>query len=410
MRDFNPQLEDDFFQRFKPYYDLEKSVNAQHDPNNYTLDRMLPLLDVAQHPEQKLKFIHVAGTKGKGSTSHFISALIQAAGHTVGLFTSPHLATVRERFQINNQLIPYSLLTQAADQFLPLLQQRRLTPSLFEIFTVLAWKIFADQHLEYAVIETGIGGTLDATNILPNPQCCVITSISFDHTALLGNTISEIATQKAGIIKPNAPVVIARQPYAEADAVLRERARHLHAPVHLPLAHGDCQHFIKPEWPSFLADNFTTALVAVQLLGLHPAPDAFTMPQLRARCETIHRQPLVILDAAHNADSMAHLVQALKQQHPDIRFTVVLASVQGKDISGIVRELVPLDADVILTNPHSPRASALDQLQDEASKAGLRVVDIIPELTSRSQLPADKPLLFTGSFFCAVIGEKLFHD
>ncbi|MGN0880569.1 MAG: bifunctional folylpolyglutamate synthase/dihydrofolate synthase [Oligosphaeraceae bacterium] len=430
MRDFNQQQEDDFFARFKDYFDLEKSVNAQHNPENYTLDRMLPLLEAAGHPERRLKFVHVAGTKGKGSTCHFIAALINAAGHSVGLFTSPHLSTVRERFELNGQLASYEQLDQAADKLLPQLRARNLTPSLFEIFTVLALQLFADEHLDYAVMETGIGGSLDATNIIPTADCCAITPISFDHTALLGNTIPLIAAQKAGIIKPNVPVVVAHQPFPDALPVIAQRAQTLHAPLLPPLDDDACTPFLQavasrrdlptptashspnddaPAWPPFLRDNFAVALAVVRQLGLSPAPDAFIMPQLRARCETIHRDPLVILDAAHNADSMAHLVAALKTLHPDVRFTVILASVQGKDIAGIVRELVPLHADVILTNPHTPRASALPQLQDEAARQGLHVIGVIPDLHSRSQLPPDRPLLFTGSFFCAVIGEALFN-
>ena len=129
MRDFNQQQEDDFFARFKDYFDLEKNVNAQHNPENYTLDRMLPLLEAAGHPEQRLRFVHVAGTKGKGSTCHFIAALINAAGHSVGLFTSPHLSTVRERFELNGHLASYERLNQAADKLLPEIRRRHLTPS-----------------------------------------------------------------------------------------------------------------------------------------------------------------------------------------------------------------------------------------------------------------------------------------
>lgn len=409
MRDYIQQEEDTFFALFKEYFDLEKNVNAQHNPENYTLERMKPLVEAANFPHEKLKIIHVAGTKGKGSTSHFISALLQADGHSVGLFTSPHLSTVRERFQINNNLIDYQLLTDESIQFIAEIKKRNLTPSLFEIFTVLALKIFADQQLEYAVMETGIGGTLDATNFIQAPVACAITPVSFDHTALLGNTIELIASQKAGIIKPNVPVVVARQPYQEADNVIKQRAAELNAPCIPPLTHDECTPFFQPTWPPFLKDNFTTAMALLKTIGCNPKPDAFHCPQLRARCEVVRKDPLVVLDAAHNADSMEHLVQALKTLFPSVRFTVVLASVQGKDIHGIVSQLAKLDADVILTNPHTPRASALPQLQDEAKKYNLNVVDVIQNLTSPEQLPKDKPLLFTGSFFTAVIGESFFN-
>ena len=409
MRDLIPSEEERFFNLFKEYYDLEKSVSAQHDPANYTLDRMKPLAEAAGHPETRLKIIHIAGTKGKGSTSHFISALLQASGHSVGLFTSPHLSTVRERFQLNNQLIPYELLINASTDFIAELHRRNLTPSLFEIFTVLAMKIFADKGLEYAVMETGIGGLLDATNYVPAAECCAITPVSFDHVALLGNTIEAIATQKAGIIKPNTPVVIAKQPYPAAEKVIAEKAKALSAPIVRPAAMEECAGFIQDGWPPFLKENFQTSLAVLQTIGLNPTPANFRMPQLRARCEVIHHNPLVLLDAAHNADSMAHLVQSIKVLYPNVRFTVVLASVQGKDIHGIVMELAKLDADIILTNPHTPRASALPQLIRECADARLNVTQVIPDLHSPDQLPQGTPLLFTGSFFTAVIGESFFN-
>lgn len=409
MRDYDKTAEDRFFALFKEYFDLEKNVKAQHSMENYTLARMTPLAEAAGHPETKLKIVHVAGTKGKGSTSHFISALIQASGHSVGLFTSPHLSTVRERFELNNELISYEQLENASAAFTAELRKRGLTPSLFEIFTVLALKIFADSGMEYAVMETGIGGTLDATNYVPTAECCAVTPVSFDHMALLGTTIEEIASQKAGIIKPRTPVVIARQPYAAADGVIVARAAELSAPVVRPLAAEACADFIRPGWAPFLKENFTVARAVVAQLGLEPVAADFRMPQLRARCEAVQQDPLVVLDAAHNADSMAHLVQALQVLYPGVRFTVVLASVQGKDIHGIVSELAKLDADFILTNPHTPRASALPQLQEEAARCGLHVVEVIPSLTSKEQLPQDRPLLFTGSFFCAVIGESFYH-
>ena len=409
MRDLIPSEEERFFNLFKEYYDLEKSVSAQHDPANYTLDRMKPLAEAAGHPETRLKIIHIAGTKGKGSTSHFISALLQASGHSVGLFTSPHLSTVRERFQLNNQLIPYELLINASTDFIAELHRRNLTPSLFEIFTVLAMKIFADNGLEYAVMETGIGGLLDATNYVPAAECCAITPVSFDHVALLGNTIEAIAAQKAGIIKPKTPVVIAKQPYPAAEKVIVERANALSAPIIRPAALEDCTKFIQPNWPPFLKENFQTALAALHVLELKPSSADFRMPQLRARCEAIRQNPLVLLDAAHNADSMAHLVQSVKALYPDLRFTVVLASVQGKDIHGIVTELAKLDADIILTNPHTPRTSALPQLIRECADERLHVTQVIPDLHSPAQLPKDTPLIFTGSFFTAVIGESFYN-
>ncbi len=189
MRDYDEAQERLFFGLFKEYFDSEKDAGKQHDPANYSLDRMFPLAELAGNPERRLKVIHIAGTKGKGSTSHFISALLESCGKTVGLFTSPHLCTVRERFQVNNQLLPYDVLIKESTEFLKAVKAAGLKPSLFELFTVLALKMFASQGVEYAVMETGIGGRLDATNYIQAPVMTVIAPISFDHVALLGNTI-----------------------------------------------------------------------------------------------------------------------------------------------------------------------------------------------------------------------------
>ncbi|NLF93143.1 MAG: bifunctional folylpolyglutamate synthase/dihydrofolate synthase, partial [Oligosphaeraceae bacterium] len=170
MRGYEQQHEEAFFGLFQDYFDSEKDAGKQHDPDNYSLDRMYPLAALAGNPEQTLQIIHVAGTKGKGSTCHFLSSLLAAAGCRCGLFTSPHLATVRERFQLDNQLISYELLLQKARGFLSVLQQSRLKPSLFEIFTVLALQIFRDTGMQWTVLETGIGGRLDASNYIRQPK------------------------------------------------------------------------------------------------------------------------------------------------------------------------------------------------------------------------------------------------
>ena len=209
MRDFDAAQEQRFFDIFKKYYDLEKDAGKQHNPENYSLDRMYPLAALVGNPEKRFKIIHVAGTKGKGTTCHFMSALLASCGKRVGLFTSPHLSTVRERFQIDNELVSYETLIAAGEKLVKAVDKAGLSPSLFELFTVMALKIFADAGVEYVVFETGIGGRLDATNYV-QPVLTVIVPISFDHMALLGNTIEEIAGEKAGILKKGVPLVLSR--------------------------------------------------------------------------------------------------------------------------------------------------------------------------------------------------------
>jgi dihydrofolate synthase/folylpolyglutamate synthase len=409
MRGYREVDENKFFSLFRPYYDLEKDAGCQHDRGNYSLARMLPLAALAGNPETLLKIIHVAGTKGKGSTSHYISSLLAACQQKVGLFTSPHLATVRERFQINNQLISYDRLIDSGSQFAAKLAESGLTPSLFEIFTVMAFKIFADAGLGWVVVETGIGGRLDASNYITSPQCTVITPISYDHIALLGTSIEEIAGEKAGILKPGCPLILAKQPFAAAEKVILRRAAELSVPVHRPC--GQIPLGLLPaNCAAFLADNFAVALKTLEVLGLQADWRKFQLPELRARCEMISQNPLVVLDVAHNADSMEKLVSALQALYPGVRFTVVLGVVQGKDVSGIVTALQKLEAEFILTNPHTGKKSALPELRQKTTAAGLKVTGVIEDLKERKQLPENTPLLFTGSFFTANIGEELFGE
>jgi len=407
MRGYREDAERAFFSLFQHYYDLEKDAGRQHDPANYSLARMLPLAALAGNPEASLKVIHVAGTKGKGSTSHYISSLLSSCGERVGLFTSPHLATVRERFQIDNQLISYEKLTAAGQDFCEKLVAAGLEPSLFEIFTVLALNIFAEGGLDWVVLETGIGGRLDASNYISAPQCTVITPVSYDHQALLGSSIEAIAGEKAGILKAGCPLVLAEQPFPAAEEVILARARRLEIPVYRP-ENLTPEGMLPAGCAPFLRSNFAVALRVLEVLGLHPDWGRFRLPELRARCETICREPLVVLDAAHNADSMQKLVAALLELYPGIHFTVILGIVQGKDVAGMVAALKKLDADYILTNPHTGKGSALKELQTRAAEAGLRVTEVIENLQEKRQLPEKTPLLFTGSFFTASIGEEIF--
>ena len=408
MRDVNPQLEAAFFDLFKAYFDLEKDAGAQHDSHNYTLARMEPLAALAGHPEQRLRVIHVAGTKGKGSTCYYMGALLNAAGKRCGLFTSPHVDSVRERFQLDGRPMDYAPLTAAAADFCARLKAAELKPSLFEIFTVLALKMFADAGVDYAILETGIGGRVDATNYVPDKVLQAITPVSFDHMALLGTTIEAIAGEKAGIITTAAPVVVAPQPYPAAEAVLLARAVQMGAPVVRPDATMPTAPWLPEGTPDFLQENFRCAYAGVASLGETPHPEAFHAPLLRARFQLLRGEPPVLIDAAHNGDSARRLAHAVLQRFPNRHFVCVLGVLAGKDIAGIVEGLKPLDAEYILVNPRTPRASAREALLAECRRQGLHVRAVLDDIACADDLPADTPLIFTGSFFTALTGKMLF--
>ena len=410
LKDFDSVREEAFFGLFKEYFDLEKDVGKQHDVGNYSLERLLPLAEVAGHPEETLKLVHVAGTKGKGTTSYLAGALISASGHSCGVFSSPHLDTVRERFQIDGELASYDDLETLAMPLCAKIRQAGLHPSLFEIFTVLALQYFRYKNAEYAVLETGIGGRLDATNYPEKKLVSVITPLSYDHMALLGNDIRQIAGEKAGILRACTPVVLAKQSFAQADEVVCQRAAQLNAPVYRPDGEIEAEAWLPNGAPPYLHENFRVSWKAVELLGLVPKREAFSMPRLRARFECISQNPLVILDAAHNGDSAVRLAEALNTCYPGKRFLCILGSVPGKDVRGIAEGLKKLNGEFILTNPETPRGSALPQLKEAAISAGLEIRAIIPNITDRTQLPNDEPMVFTGSFFTALIGEKIFHE
>jgi len=410
MRGFDPELERQFFAIFDAYIDLERNTSRKYTAGEYSLAHMDALAALADHPERRVRVIHVAGTKGKGTTCIFASALMRAAGLRVGTFTSPHLATVRERFLLDGELVPYDTLTAAAQKYEAAVRGCGIHPTFFEIATVIALKLFVDEECEYAVMETGIGGLLDSTNYVPVPVCTAITAISLDHMELLGDTIEEIALQKAGIIKPGVPVVLGRQPFPAAAHVVREMAAAREAPSYESAeqcpAH-DLQPWPVENLPGFILEDFQNALAICRVLGIAPDPDRFALPILRGRCESISRDPLVLIDGAHNADSARRLSEAVGAMYDGVSFTVVLGVVKGKDVDGIFAGLLPVSHDFVLTNPRSHKGTELSRLVELAEASGARYT-VVPDIRSRDDLPADTSLLFTGSFFTALVGEGLF--
>ena len=409
MNNTDRQLEKEFFKILEPYINLERNTGRAYSASEYSLSGVKELADIVESPEKGLKIIHIAGTKGKGSAAYFLTGLLTSSGYSCGTFTSPHLTTVRERFLVNNDLVTYSLLLEKAYEIKEKIEADQLSPTFFEVLTVLGLMIFRDAGCRYAVLETGIGGLLDSTNYIEAPECCVITAVSYDHTALLGDSIEDIAAQKAGIIKKNVPVVCGPQSYLEVTEIVQKTAESKSAPFY----EVDLSEISKvDDWlpntaADFMKENFLTSLKTCEVLGIKPNRDAFNLKLPPGRCECISENPLVIIDAAHNADSSRRLGHALGMLYPQTEFTVVVGVVTGKDAEGILLELGKWGNTFIFTNPRPFKGSQLDILIRLGDKHRLNY-SVISEINNRSQFPSNESFVFTGSFFTAVIGKELF--
>jgi len=393
------------------------------------LEGMLALDKALDHPHQRFTSIHIAGTNGKGSVSGMLAAILQSAGFKVGLYTSPHLIDFRERIRINGIMIPKEEVLRFIDDYKPLLNKVR--PSFFEITTAMAFHYFAHQMVDIAVIETGLGGRLDSTNVI-NPILSVITNIGLDHCEYLGHTLPLIATEKAGIIKAHTPVVIGeRDP--QTDSVFIARAQELQAPLYFAQdkfnvtqieQKGDHQHFFisdtDKKWDGhYLSDlmglyqqkNVPTLLQAVDLLpqgiGIETVKqglkDAAQTTGLRARWERIAFQPKIIVDAAHNAHGIKWVVEQLKkEQYRRLHF--VLGVVMEKDLDSIL-SILPQDATYYYTQAQIPRALDANVLAKQCEHAGLKgkvIVGVKEALTTAIKNANPDDLIFVGgSIFVA---------
>jgi dihydrofolate synthase/folylpolyglutamate synthase len=359
------------------------------DAETVGLRRTAWLLEALGNPQAQRPAVHIAGTKGKGSTAAFITSILRASGRSVGLYTSPHLHTFRERIQLNGAPIAEQLFADLTAEIAPL--NARLAEekpewgeaTAFEISTVLAFLAFARAPVDLMVIEVGLGGRLDATNVL-DPHVSVITSISLDHTRILGDTLEEIASEKGGIIKPRRPVVIAPQRDEARDTLLSiaaERGCEVLLAGRDWQTSGDASSFVaEGPWGRYddlqsalvgrhQVENAGTALATCWLLdrdGL-ALPEATIREGLRTvnwpgRFEIVQSEPLVIVDGAHNVDSAERLAATLDERYPDRPLTLILGIAQDKDVEQMVRILARRASLLIATASHHPRATAAGRI------------------------------------------------
>jgi dihydrofolate synthase / folylpolyglutamate synthase len=365
----------------------------------FNLDRMFALMDELGDPQEKYPIIHVAGTKGKGSVSALCASALKAAGYKTGLYTSPHLWNYTERIQINGQPISHEQLIELVGEVKPAVAKiPKLTT--FEITTALGLLAFAKNDVNAAVIEVGLGGRLDATNIVM-PKVSVITSLSYDHMAVLGNTLAEIAGEKAGIIKEEIPVVSAPQTQ-EALEVLERIAKDKNSPFILvgkdvkferlassldgqELAVSYQQSAVSLTIPLLGAhqiENAAIAYAALKASGLPISEEAiqngFSRVKWPARFEVLRREPPVVIDSAHNKDSARRLRQTLDEYFPKRPVILVFCALEDKDISGILEELKPRLECVVATRADHPRAPSAEWIAEQVKKVDIRVEAVTP--------------------------------
>jgi dihydrofolate synthase/folylpolyglutamate synthase len=412
--------------------DYEKTRIERYAPDTLDLSRVERLLAAVGNPHAQFPAVHLAGTKGKGSTAAVIESCLRAAGYRTGFYTSPHLHTFRERIQVGGRKIAREEVVALVDEVRPLIER---TPGVttFEAITAIGFLYFCRSEVDVAVIEVGLGGRLDATNVL-TPEVSVITSLSLDHTYLLGDTLGEIAYEKAGIIKPGIPAVSAPQ-RAEAIKVLEAISRG--RGVSLTEVGRDWDY--EPGPADMDGQAFTVRLVTdggseldgeywMPLLGRHQLENGtsaiaaldvlrqrgFRIPvkAVRAglrdvywpgRLEILSREPSLVVDCAHNPYSAQVLRRALEEWFPGQRWVLIFGASADKDIAGMLEALLPISEYTIVTRSDHPRAAAPIELADVvASVGGGAEVSLNMRKSLRRGLAVMDPgsgLLVTGSIF-----------
>lgn len=365
-------------------------IGAAAIKNN--LDNTLAICSFLGNPEKKYPCIHIAGTNGKGSSSHMLASIFQAAGYKTGLYTSPHLYDFRERIKVNGQMCPEEFVTSFTNKVKPIIES--VEPSFFEITVGMAFDYFEQEHCDIAIIETGLGGRLDSTNVI-HPILSLITNIGWDHMALLGNTLPAIASEKAGIIKKDTPIVIS-EVIDETRSVFMQTAANLNAPIYFAESflqfksftnHWSTAHF---EYDTIAVDcdlpgkyqykNIRGVLQCIHLLkamGWKLEDDSIQkgLTQIKAstglmgRWECLQESPRLFLDVAHNEHGMHALLEQLAtlEYH---QLHIITGMVKDKDVDTVLG-LLPKDAVYYFSNAHIPRAMPAEEVAEKAKAIGI---------------------------------------
>jgi dihydrofolate synthase/folylpolyglutamate synthase len=377
------------------------------------IERIAEFNAVLGSPHDCFKSIHVAGTNGKGSTCHLLAAVLQKAGYRTGLFTSPHLVDFRERIRVDGEMIPEEAVVEFTERWKDEMVRAGLT--FFEMTTAMGLWWFRQAGCDVAVIETGLGGRLDSTNII-TPVVSVITNIALEHTQYLGSTIAAIATEKAGIIKQGVPVVIGETD-SESEPVFRARAAEMGSEI-VFADKNPAAAFRLDLTGDYQQKNLATVLSTVEILRCtldisdealrEGLAHAATLTGLSGRWQVIRHEPLVVLDTAHNAHGIAEVTRQIARQKYD-RLYMVLGFAGDKDLAAII-PLLPTDAHYILTQADTPRAMPAEELAARLAQYGITEIETastIPAAIRRAlELATPQDMVYIGgSNF--VVGEAI---
>ncbi len=421
--------------------DYEKQEHVRYNVTTFSLDRMRRLLSLVGDPHTKISTVHIAGTKGKGSTATMLAKMLESNGYTVGLYTSPHLVHLHERIMVNSQMISEKEMLGLINRiYTPVetLIKDNDPPTFFEIMTALAFMYFVDRHIDIGIIETGLGGRLDSTNVI-QPKVVGITSLSIDHKQQLGNTLNLIAMEKAGVMKEGVPTVTVQQE-PEAMGVLKAQAVAMKAPLSITgtdidfsyrfetsREHGPhtriClstptskfEHLRVPLYGRHQAINCGLALAILDKLksagytiDTEKAAEGLHQVRLAGRMEMICSDPRIMIDGAHNAASIRALIHAIGQNIPYDSMVVIFGCNSDKDIPGMLAELQYGADKVIFTRSSCPKAMSPQDLADQYVELCGKMCQTASTLgealqLARSAVGREDLICITGSFY--LIGQ-----
>ena len=406
------------------------------------LHNTITLCRAIDNPQQKFKSIHIAGTNGKGSTSHMLAAILQQAGYKTGLYTSPHLKDFRERIKINGEMISKEFVVDFVEKTKTISEE--IKPSFFELTVAMAFDYFEKEKVDIAVIETGLGGRLDSTNII-TPILSIITNIGYDHMDILGDTLEKIAAEKAGIIKSNVPVVIGEY-LPETKNIFLEKAATENAPVYFAqdeyavsninytsalltcdvknLEHNITETFECDLNGLYQTKNLKTVLYAEGILmqlgfNIKNEEEKFALKHVKkltglyGRWDVIAQHPTIILDVAHNEDGIKQLLEQLAIVKPDkAKLHIIIGMVKDKDVTRIL-SILPKEANYYFSNAHIERAMPHQILKEKATGfnlAGQSFDDVnVAIQTAKSNAVSDDIIIVCGSvFLIAEVDTALF--